>query len=159
MEYRLYQNLQNSLKDKLDAQIISDTLTGDNGKSITVRVGRKNDDNWELPCIAVYFESETLERFEIGSNQRDDIQLVIVDIFATNENERLSLAKWLIDTINNGWQYYTYAYNAGNPESPSKSSSGWVNVDFLSNTRVSLAQNISELDAHRQRITMNVWIS
>ena len=159
MDYRLYQNLQNSLVDKLQAQITSDGLTGDNSQSISVRASRKNDDNWALPAISVYFESETATRFELGSNKRDDRQLIIIDIYATNENERLSLAKWLVDTINDGWQYYTYAYNSVNPESPTKTAGGWVNVNFLTNEPVNLVQTVSEIDAHRHRVSISVWIS
>ena len=159
MTWRLYRNIENSLKDFLDIEISNDSLTAEDGSSIVVRVGRKEDDNWTLPCISLYVESETLERFEIGSNKRDDRQLIIIDIYATNEGERLDLAKWLIDTINDGWRYYTYSYNSSNPESPTKVAGGWTSVDFLENTRVTLGQNIDIWDAHRQRISINVWIS
>lgn len=159
MTWRLYRNLENSLKDFLDTQISNDSLIGENGNSIPVRVGRKEDDNWTIPCISVYMESETSERFEIGSNNRDERELLIIDIYASNEGERLDLAKWVTDAINNGFRYYAYTYNASNPESPTKVAGGLVNVNFLTNTRVNLGQNISEIDAHRHRISVNVWVS
>jgi len=159
MEYRLYQNLQNSLVDFLIAQISNDSLVGDNNASIQVRAGRKNDNNWEMPCISVYVDSETLERFEIGSNKRDDKQLIILDVYGTNENERLSISKWLIDAINDGWRNYQYSFNVSNPESPTKVADGMVNVNFLTNTRVALGQNVDIWDSHRQRISINVWVT
>jgi len=159
MTWRLYRNIENSLKDFLDTKISDDSLTAEDGSSIAVRVGRKRDDNWTLPCFSLYLESETLERFEIGSNQRDDQQLIIIDIYATNEGERLDLAKWLIDTINDGWRHYAYSYNVSDPESPTRVAGGWTNVDFLSNTRVNLGQNIDIWDAHRHRVSINVWIT
>jgi len=159
LAWGILRNLENSIKDFLDTEIITDSVTDINGVNIPVRVGRKNDDNWTLPCISLYNESETLSRFEIGSNNRDARELIIIDIYATNEGERLDLAKWLTDTINNGLRYYTYTYKPSNPESPTKVAGGWINVDFLTNTRVSLGQNISEIDAHRHRVSVNVWIS
>ena len=159
MTWRLYRNLENSLKDFLDTEISNDSITDMNGIAVPVRIGRKEDDNWTLPCIALYMESETLERFEIGSNKRDDRQLLIIDIFATDEGERLDLTKWLIDAISNGFRYYSYSYNPSNPESPTKVAGDWVNIDFVENTRVILGQNIDIWDAHRQRISISVWIS
>ena len=159
LSWQKFRNLENSLKDFLDTNISNDSVTDINNALVPVRIGRKEDTNWTLPCISLYFESETAERFEIGSNNRDRRELVIIDIYATNEGERLDLANWLTDIINNGLQYYTYTYNSNNPELPTKTLSGWINVDFLSNTRVNLSQNISEIDAHRHRISINVWIS
>ena len=159
MTWRLYRNLENSIKFFLDSQISVDALTGDNGVDVTVRVGRREDNNWALPCISVNYESETAPRFEMGSNKRDERYLLIVDIYATNEGERCDLAKWFVDTINDGFRYYTYAYNSSDPESPTKTAVGWANIDFLSNTRVNLGQNIDLIDAHRHRISLNVWIS
>lgn len=159
LSWQLYRNLENSLKDFLDTEISTDSVTDINGTAVPVRVGRKNDDNWTIPCISLYVESETLERFEIGSNNRDERELIIIDIYATNEGERLDLAKWVTDTINNGWQYYTYTVNVATPESPNKVAGGWVNVDFLSNTRINLGNNVSQLDVYRHRISINVWIS
>jgi len=159
LSWKLYRNLENSLKDFLDTEINNDSVTDINGTNVPVIVGRKNDDNWTLPCISLYVESETLDRLEIGSNKRDARELIIIDIYATNEGERLDIAKWLIDTINDGFRYYTYTVNPSTPESPTKTQGGWVNVNFLSNTRVNLSQNIDELDAHRHRVSINVWIS
>jgi len=159
MTWRLYRSLENSLKDFIDAQITSDSLKAEDGSDISVRIGRKEDDNWTLPCISLYNDSETLERFEIGSNKRDDRQLIIIDLYAMNEGERLDLAKFLVDAINDGWRYYSYSYNPSNPESPTKVAGGWVNVNFVENTRVALGQNVDVFDAHRHRISINVWIS
>ena len=77
MTWRFYRNLENSLVDFLTQKVSDDSLVGENGKTVQIRVGRKYDDNWELPCIAVYMESETLNRFEIGSNLRNNFQLII----------------------------------------------------------------------------------
>jgi len=151
--------LENSLKDFLDAQVITDSVTDIKGNNISIRVGRKNDDNWTLPCISLFVESGTMERDEIGSNHRDERDLMVIDIYATDEGERLDLAKWLTDSINDGWTYYNYTYNSGNSELPIKTQAGLVHLNFLTNTRVQLGQNVDVEDAHRHNVTINVWVS
>lgn len=159
LNWGLYRSLENSLKDFLDAEVTSDNVTDIKGTKIPIRIGRKNENSWTLPCITLYFESETSPRGFIGSNERLDNELLILDIYATNEGERLDLAEWLKDSLNDGFRYYTYSVNSNNPESPTKIAGGLVNVNFLTNGRVNLGQDVNEVDAHRHRITINVWIS
>ncbi len=159
LSWGLYRNLENSLKYFLDTQIATDNVTDINGNAVPVRVGRKADNDWTLPCISLYIESETSPRLEIGSNNRDDRYLLIVDIYATNEGERLDIARWLKEEIKNGFRYYSYSPNLSNPDSPTKVAGGLVNINFLTNDRVNLGQNVDSFDAHRHRITINTWIS
>jgi len=158
MIWRLFRNLQASLEDFLKAQALSDGLVDIHGNSINFRVGRK-DATWTLSTISYYVDSETAPRMEIGSNKRDKRQLMIIDIFAENEVDRVDLANWVADTINDGWRYYTYTGNSSNPGSPTKVAGGLVNVNFLTNLRVALGTNVVKLDAHRHRISISVWIS
>lgn len=159
LSWGLYNNLEYSLKEFLDTKISFDEIKDNNGVLIPIRVGKREDNDWTLPCITVYFESENAPRLEIGSNKRQDIQSIIIDIFATNDTERKSLAKWVTDTINNGFTYYSYSPNPSNPDSPTKVEGGLVTLNFLTNAPVALGQNISEIDAHRHRILINVWVS
>lgn len=159
LSWQLYRNEENSLKEFLDSKIIADSVTDSNGNLIPIRIGRRESNDWTIPCITLYCESEVSQRFECGSNKRFDQQLIILDIYATDEGERLDLAKWLTDTINDGWRYYSYASDSINREHPAKVEGGWINVNFLTNTRVILGQNIDPIDAHRHRISIQVWIS
>jgi hypothetical protein len=159
LAWQLYRNLENSLKEFLDNRIIEDSVTDIKGNLIPIRIGRREENDWSIPCITFYFESETAPRLEIGSNKRDDNQLIIIDIYASDEGERLDLTKWLVDTINDGFRYYSYASDSINREHPAKVEGGWVNVDFLTNIRINLGQNIDPIDAHRQRISILAWIS
>lgn len=156
--WRKYRNLQASLVDFLSAQAVTDVLKDLDGESINFRVGRKND-TFTLTTISVYMESETAPRFEIGSNQREDKQLIIIDIYAKNEADRLDLAKWVRDSINNGWTYYTYSNNIVNPDSPTKVAGKKVNVDFLTNGHVKLGTDVDVFDSHRHQLTINAWIN
>lgn len=159
LNYQLYTNLENSLKDFLDTQINTDSVTDIKGTNVPVRVGRKEDNDWTLPCISEYQESETSPKFEIGSTLTDDRILMILDVFATDDREQKDIARWLKETLKSGWRYYSYSYNPSNPESPTKVAGGWVNVNFIENTRVALGQNVDIFDAHRHRISISIWIS
>jgi len=162
LTWGLSKNLENSLKYFLDTKIALHSVTDIDGNLIPVRVGRKEDDNWTLPCISVYVESKVASRLEIGTNNRDETHLIIIDIYASSEGgegERLDLSDWLSSIINDGWIYYTYTVNVSTPESPTKADAGWASIDFLTNTRVNLGQNVSEFDQHRHRISVNAWIT
>ncbi len=158
MAWSLYRNLQASLIDYLIGLSEDENLLDSEGNSINFYVGRKNDQSWNLNAISVHFESQTSPRGFISSNQRLESFLMIINIFAKTEIDRLELARWVTLSINDGFPLYTYAYNSENPELPIKTSDGWTRVNFLTNTRVNLGQNVSETDAHRHSISITVQL-
>ncbi|MHA2013379.1 MAG: hypothetical protein ACTSWG_13495 [Candidatus Helarchaeota archaeon] len=155
--WSLYRSIEASLYDFITTQAISDSLTDIAGNSINFAVGRKNKNSPSLPLITLYWDSDpTHDITFIGSFTRFGPHTLIIDIYALTETDRLDLTKWVVDTINNGWTYYSYADSA-NPDSPTKTESGRINVQaFLENTRVNLGQTIDETDAHRHRISISV---
>ena len=159
LPWGIHRNIQSSLYDFLLAQVVTDEVTDDKGDNITVRVGRKNDKDWTLPCVTFYVDNETSPRAELGTNNRMNSYLVILDIYATNEGERADVAGWLKESIKNGFRYYAYTPSQATPQTPTKVAGGLVEVDFLTNARVALGQNVDEEDAHRHRISINTWIS
>jgi hypothetical protein len=156
--WRKYRNLQASLQEFLSDQVIADNVKDLEGNTVTIRVGRK-DSTFTLTTISVYMESETSKRFETGSNLRDDKQLMIIDIFAKNEADRLDLAKWVVDSINDGWPYHTYSNDSAIPDNPTKVIGKNVNVNFLTNGRVKLGDNVDQFDAHRHQITITAQMN
>jgi len=159
LAWSIFRNIENSLKEFLDYSIDENSVTDINGNNIPIYVGRRESSDWTLPCITVYLDNESSERAFIGSNERLNKYLIIIDIFATNEGERLDLASWLKDTINDGFRYYDYTPSESTPNSPIKISNKLVNIDFLTNARVALGQNVSPEDAHRHRISVSAWVS
>jgi len=159
LPWQISRNIENSLYEFLLDKVTEDSVTDINGNDISIRVGRKEDKDWTLPCITVYLDSKSLERAEIGSNNRLKTYLIIMDIYATNEGERQDLADWLEETVNNGFRYYSMVASSLTPNTPIKTAGGLVEVNFLTNARVALGQNIDQEDAHRHRISINTWIS
>jgi len=160
LNWGLYRNLENSVKDFLDEEVFEDNVTDKNNALVPVRIGRKNSNDWSLPCISVYLDAENSPtRLYVGSNLRDRKFLLIFDIYATEEGERLDLASWLTKKLENGFRYYEYTQDAGDPENPTKTVNGLVNIDtFINNIRVKLGDNVDSVDAHRHRISLTVWI-
>ena len=160
LDWQLYRNLENSLVDFITTEVSADSVTDYDGNNVPVRVGRKNDQDWTLPCIAVYYDLENSERLQLGSNQRIRYYLLIIDIYAVDEGQRIDLAAWLADKLEDGFRYYFYSPNLSNPDNPTKVAGGLVNIeDFISNGQVDLGQNVDSFDAHRHRISIQVWIS
>jgi hypothetical protein len=159
LEWSEIRCLENSIKDFLDDKISANLITDLAGDAIPVYIKNQTIEAWSLPCITLGVESVTSQRFYIGSNKRDDKYLIIFDIFAQDEGQRIDLACWLKDIINDGLRYREYRPNSSTPTEPTYEEQGWIGVDFINNSRINLGQDASEIDAHRHRITVSVWIS
>jgi len=159
LEWRTSRNIENSLYVFLTDQVDENSVTDSNNVNIPIRVGRKVSKDWTLPCITIYLDDKTSERAEVGSNNRLKSYLIIMDIYATNEGERLDLSDWLEETVNNGFRYFSMLPSTSGPQTPIQTACGLVEVNFVTNARVALGQNVDPEDAHRHRISINTWIS
>ena len=159
LPWQVSRNIESSLKEFLIGAVADDSVTDIKGVAVPVRVGRKEDSDWTLPCITIYLDKKDSPRGFVGSNTRLKTYVIIIDIFATNEGERGDLADWLEEAINNGFRYYAYTPSESTPQTPTKVAGGLVELNFLTNARVALGQNVSDEDSHRHRISINTWIS
>ena len=159
LSWSTYRFLENSLVTLLNTTLVSGGILDENGNQIVARVGRKEDKSWVLPCISVYLDSVDSPKEFLGSNTTLDVNLMIIDIYATNEGERLDLAQWVFNTIRDGFRYYSYSYNSLDPTAPTAVAGRWIHVNFISNMRVGLGQNVDLEDAHRHRISINCDIN
>lgn len=158
--YNTLANLEQSLYEKLVSTIASQSLQvlDDNGnpKDVRVRIGYKLDNDYTLPMIQVYHDSNpSNQRLTIGSNRRDTRYLVIIDIRSNNDTNRLNLTDFVIDTINDGFEFYEYTANG---ENPTKTQKGYVGFDFISNQHLSLGDDAPIYDQCRQRISISCWL-
>lgn len=152
-------NLENSLYEFIKDAITTDSVQvlDDNGvaKDLTVRVGDKFDDKWELPVIQVYHDSNpSAPRLSVGSNLRDTRYLIILDIRSNNHTNRQNIADWVVDTINEGFPYFEYTPNG---ETPSKVQNGRVSFDYVTNQKVFLGDDVELFDKYRHRISISCW--
>lgn len=160
LSWGLYTNLVESTKFYFTTEATSDGIVSDSGVAIQIAVGREGSDNWQIPRIVITYSQENdFGQLYVGNTKRDDKHLLIFDIYAEHEPQRLDLAKWLRDKLISGWRYYSYSTNPSNRDNPTKVAGGLINIDsILTNTKVFEDVNASEVDAHRHRISVLVWI-
>lgn len=153
-------NLENSLAEFLQDQSSSLTVfyQGES-KSIDIRVGFAPRDDWSLPNIAVYHDSRTALRGFVGQNKRLKTHLMIIDVRALDDGMRQDLADWVSDTINDGFDFYSYSPDAVSPDTPNKTLTGKASVDFVSDNRILADTNADEYNKYRHNISINVTIA
>lgn len=152
LEWGVQTNLEKSLEDFLTAQTVTDDVT------VNITVAEKVDPNWELPHIQLYTDSKQKPRAEIGSNKRANTYLIFLDVRGTTNPERMNLADWIEESINDGFTYYTYASDPANRDVPIKTNAGYVGFDYISSQKVNLGENVNIFDKWRYRISIRTWI-
>jgi hypothetical protein len=108
MAYRNYRNLEATLIDYIEVQLLADGWSG-------IRTTKAFAEIYKgaLPAICVSMEeSDALSR-EIGSKSYLENILVSIRIFATSDGQRLDLASWMLSKIMPGLDYYTYVITSG----------------------------------------------
>lgn len=152
LEWGVQTNLEKSLKDFLVAQATTDSV------DVNIDIGENFDNSWQLPHIQIYLDSKQKPRAELGSNKRANTYLIFLDVRATNNPERMNLADWIENSINDGFKYYTYVSNPANRDVPIKTETGYVSFNYVSSQKVELGQDVNEYDQWRYRISINAWI-
>lgn len=154
--------IENSLIDYLTEEIESDSikLLNDSGEEVTPNVyrGKQLNENWNLPLIQIYVDDKLQPRLELGSNLRMKSFLVLVEIRTLLPGQEVDLANWIEEKLNNGCDYYTYTPSE-DPENPTKTFAGHINIDFQSSTSINLGDNLDRFDKYRYRITLKTWLN
>lgn len=152
LEWGVQTNLEKSLNDFLTAQALTDEV------SVNINVGENYNKDWGLPHIQVYADSKQKPRAELGSNKRANTYLIILDVRGRNNPERMNLADWIEESINDGFTYYTYVSDPANRDVPIKTDAGYVSFDYISSQKVNLGENVNIYDKWRYRISIRAWI-
>lgn len=153
-------NLENSLVAFLQAQMGSDTVfhKGQN-LTIDIRVGFAVEDDWRMPNISVYLDTRTAPRGFIGNNKRLKSYLMIIDIRGFDDGMRSDLSERLSETINDGFDLFTYSPNSSDPLDPNKVLSGKVSVAFVSDNPIRSTENADQFEKYRQNISVSLTIA
>lgn len=155
-------NLENSLYEFLIDRLDTDNLTVKDEKGVsrevTVRIGETPNDNWTMPVISFYEDSQLAPRGFIGSNRRLKEHLLILDVRTLNPRMQRDLTDWLTDAINDGFDFYEYTAS-GDPMNPTKTLLGKVSIEFIANRPLRLGDNVDAIDKYRQNININCQIT
>lgn len=163
LPWKTERNLENSLAEFLQNTITTQNLKVINleGSEVTpeIRVGFKAEADWNLPVISLYVDNNLAPRLSIGSNCRQDSYLIIIDIRALDSGMQKDLTDWIKETINDGWDFNEYVPNPLSPDNPTKTKTGYVSFDYITNTPVRFGENVDLLDRYRQNITISCTIT
>jgi len=154
--------IENSIIDYLQAQITSDSLKllDESGSQVTPNVyrGKQLKDDWNLPLIQLYCDDKLLPRLEMGSNLRMKSFLIFVEIRTLLPGQEVDLADWVEEKLNDGCNYYTYTPSV-DPDNPTKTFAGHINIDFQSSNPVNLGDNLDKFDKYRYRVVLKIWLN
>lgn len=150
--YRESRNIEASLIEYIETQI---NASWDNINTIN-QFERAYD--IELPVVAVRLEDTDWNPAEIGSNNKYTNETILIDIFASNDGQRMDLKDFIIDAIKDGCKYYQYTISNG--EVTEKTELGRLRVLDLEDTPINFSTQKSELAVHdRYRHLINLTVS
>jgi hypothetical protein len=108
-----------------------------------------------LPIVCIRLTSPAPKRLEIGSTTLDFDYTISIDIFATDDGQRLDLADYIVNKLKDRWVYYVHTRGTG--ETLNKVASGGIMVkQFVSNLPIEFNENVDKYDQHRHFIQIVV---
>ena len=129
--------------------------------AITVLKNFKNAysaDN-SLPIVCVGLLDTESRRKEVGGTAWLDNNMIVIDIFATSDGQRLDIASYVKSKIKDCWTYYTYANASGDTKTLDRVEAGKCTVtQLLNNTKVEIEGSVDVKDRFRQNITIMVKV-
>jgi len=156
MSYRISRNIEASIIQYLQTQLVSD---GWNDVSVEKTFSRVYSSEISVPIICVRISDTIHEHIEIGSNSTRRTPLVLLDIFASSDGNRLDLKDYLISKLKHGCSYYEYTIVNGQIDS--KVLNGKIKTIGISDTIVDLAiekSNLDPKDRYRHLISLNITL-
>jgi hypothetical protein len=113
--------------------------------------------NTSLPIVCVRLANTSSKRLEIGSNTLTNAHLIIIDIFATSDAQRIDLAYFIKDVLKDGFTYYIFSHVSGDKSKLSKVADGRVYVsDFVNDTKIDVGETVDEKDKYRHVISVRL---
>lgn len=150
--YRVSRNIEASLIDFIKEELVNASLSNVNVEKTFARVY-----DIDLPTICIRLMDTTHRKVEVGTESTVRTPLVILDIFATSDGNRLDLKDFLISILKSGCPYYEYTIANGTVQS--KTQNGRIRVTAFTDTGVDLGIDKSNLDVHdryRHSITLTI---
>ena len=109
-----------------------------------------------LPIVCVRLAETSTTRLEIGSSTIENRYLIVLDVFAKSDAQRLDLADYIKDKIKDGWVHYDHSHQSGDNTQLDRSANGrdWI-TEWLSDGKVELG-GADEKDKFRHSLSFLV---
>jgi len=110
-----------------------------------------------IPIVCVRLSQTTTARTEIGSDTLDNKYLLIIDVFARSDAQRLDLTDYIKDKLKSGWVHYDHSHASGDNTTLDRTANGrdYV-VDFIDDSKIDVIGSTDEKDRYRQSISVSV---
>ena len=160
MAYRISRNLEASFID-----FLKNTLTESpySWSGLNVIKGFAHAYELATPTIAVRAENTVYDKVEIGSNSFTRTVQVFIDIFASDDGQRLDLKDSIIECLKSGLVYNEYTITkSGRTATSSATPNGRIRIQSVDDTAINFnIDDKSKLDVHdryRHLLTCQVSI-
>lgn len=152
--FRQFRNVELSTVYYIETQVNA------NWTNVSVVKAFPEDTKATLPVISVRVLENFAERREIGSRSMIDRYSVVIDIFAKHAGQRLDLAQFIQDTIEEDYTYYVHSQTSGNPGVLSRSSAGKLVFESLDqNAKIDFGEDVDPYDKNRHVIAYTVRLA
>jgi hypothetical protein len=110
-----------------------------------------------LPIVCVHLAETTTTRLEIGTDTLDDRYLLMIDVFARSDAQRLDLTDYIKNKLKTGWIHYDHSHVSGDNSQLVRTENGRDYVtEFVSDTRIDIPDSEDEKDKYRNLISIRV---
>ncbi|KKK83261.1 hypothetical protein LCGC14_2795160 [marine sediment metagenome] len=114
-----------------------------------------------LPVICVRAQDTDHYKIEIGSESTVRSAMVLIDIFALNDGQRLDLKDFLVSVLKGGCPYYEFitVRSGRNSSVGTRTLNGRIRVTDIDDTPIDFEVQKSDLDKHdrhRHRLTLEI---
>ena len=157
--YRVSRCIEASLIDFLQSAFTVANWTGITiEKSYTRAYTLAMNSNTGATVVCVRASDTNRKRFQIGTDDLLRSQLVLIDVFATSDGQRLDLVDFIVDSLKSGFVFYNYVTN-GNA-TPTKTANGRCTIQSFEDTPVNFGVDKSGLEVQdRYRHLISLVIS
>ncbi len=105
-----------------------------------------------LPVVSIRLLRTDSSRREVGATTLLNDYVIIVDIFAKSDGQRIDLSDFILDKLKDGCIYYDFSQTSGNPETLTKVANGRIHIKrFIENNKIDFGtEGVDVYDQFRQ---------
>lgn len=151
--FNLDRNIELSLLDFLQTNLNTDWPGTTTAKTFNQVYAK----NVSLPIVLVRLADTNVGRREVGSSTLENRYLIIIDIFARSDAQRLDMSYYIRDKVKDGWIHYDFSHTSGDKSTLTKTANGrdWVTA-WISDQRVDIFETTDEKDKYRHTMSFRV---
>jgi len=150
--YRVSRDIEASLIDYLTTNFSAD-WSGVNVEKSYARVY-----GIDLPTVCIRVNNTSHDRAEIGGNSTIRTVQGLIDIFASDDGQKLDLTDYVVEKIKNGCPFYEHTVSGGAVTSTSQN--GRIRILSIDVTPIDFDTDKDKLDVHdRHRTLITLTIS